>query len=447
VAQDRLIGEFRETVVEPFAVHRPGSAATLHYAAYVALNDEERSGDEANVVDQRFTTALLSWLGWAPEDFDYNAPEAGRGKHVQRPDFRVKSMGVTAFVVEDKSSALDFDASMLDQMRRYAEGSTAYALWTNARQLRLERFGAGGSNETLAVCSIEGLFGPTQVLDHAAEEIALLQIHSVLGKQRFADFPGLLDHACADEERISLEGETALKEFIAGSRNVLDEVRRGAVVQIRAALDALPSYEREREEFLDDLEQANRHLVEHGSWSETIAPRAQEVSDAARSGLGRLSAVSLRAGAEDLARANSPVLNAWVERVMRLDTVWRLRTQQQRRQRSVATAYELWARQQPDQATNVGPETFAEQVAYVLFVRLILVRLLEDKRIIPERLAVDGGFEAWRGLVESRFAPPGAGALSEIYGAEFLAMVFRVVGAYYRHFFQHPSSTGTNPTT
>ena len=438
MAPDRLLDDFREQVVESFTVPHGGGAAPLDYAGYLSLHGNERSGDEANVVDSRFTPSVLAWLGWTPGDYDYNAPEAGRGKHIQKPDFRVKSIGVTAFVVEDKSSALDYEAGMLDQMRRYAEGSTAYALWTNARELRLERFSPGGNNETLAICSIEGLFGPMQVLDRKSEETALLQIHSVLGKQRFADFPGLLDQACADDPRISLEGDTALREFIEGSRNVLEDVRRGAVVQIRAALDAIAAGERDRVELLEELDEANEQMISRGRWSEKRVGRAQDVADTVRSGLGGLSADSLRDETEELSKANASVIGAWVERVMRADTAWRLNAQQQRRPRSISTAYELWVRQQPDQATNITPETFAEQVAYVLFVRLILVRLLEDKGIIPERLAVDGGFEAWRDLVESRFSPPGAGALSEIYGAEFLAMVFRVVGAYYRHFFQQP---------
>lgn len=435
---DRLVELFRETVIDPFAVQHAGVADALGYSGYMSLRNEERQGDEANVVDQRFTTAVLSWLGWTNADYDYNAPEPGGGKHVQRPDFRVKSMGVTAFVVEDKSSSLDFDASMLDQMRRYTEGSTGYALWCNAREMRLERFGSGGANETLAIFSVSGLFGPNRVLDPKAEEIALLQIHSVLGKQRFADFPGLLDQACANEDRISLEGDTALREFIEGSRSVLEDVRRGAVVQIRAAFDALSEHERGREDLLQDLQEANRHLIEHGRWSERLLPQAQEAANGARVNIGTLGVDSLRASVETLVSANAKVINAWIEQVMRIDTMWRLREQQRRRQQEIATAYELWSRQQPDQATNVTPETFSEQVAYVLFVRLILVRLLEDKGILPSRLAVDGGFEAWRELVETRFSPTGATTLTEIYGAEFLTMVFRVVGAYYRHFFQQP---------
>ena len=144
MAPDRLVQEFRESVVEPFSVQHAGTAGALDYAGYLSLGAGERTGDEANIVDNRFTRAVLAWLGWSDGDFAYNSPEPGCGKHVQHPDFRVKSMGVTVSVVEDKASTLDFDPSMLEQMRRYAEGSTAYALWTNARQLRLERFRAGG---------------------------------------------------------------------------------------------------------------------------------------------------------------------------------------------------------------------------------------------------------------------------------------------------------------
>lgn len=431
---DPLLESFEQTVIEPFAVQR---SSMLDYESYMGLSSDERLGDEANVVDQRFTTALLSWLGWSQGDFDYNAPESGGGKRTQRPDFRVKSMGVTAFVVEDKASGLSFDAGMLDQMRRYAEGSTGYALWCNARELRLERFWPGGTNETLAVCSVVGLFGSSPVLDRSNEEAALLQIHSILGKQRFTDFPGLMDQVSYNGPRISLEGETALREFISGSRSILDEVRRGAVVQIRAALNSRPEFEDETDKLRVELEEANRQLLQH-SWSEVMAPRAREATDTARTRLGTLSADTVKEPLREASGVNAQVVTRWAEQVMRLDSLWRLTDQQHRRQQTIATAYELWTRQQPDQATNVTPETFAEQVAYVLFVRLILVRLLEDRGIIPNRLAVNGGFEAWRDLIETRFAPPNAQTITDIYGAEFLTMVFRVVGSYYRHFFQQP---------
>ena len=73
---DRLVDEFRRTVVEPFEVYRAGAARPLGYSEYLSLPDEDRHGDEANVVDNRFTQALLSWLGWTQGDYDYNAPEA-----------------------------------------------------------------------------------------------------------------------------------------------------------------------------------------------------------------------------------------------------------------------------------------------------------------------------------------------------------------------------------
>ncbi len=85
MAPDRLVEEFRERVVEPFSVQHAGTARSLDYPGYLSLDAGERTGDEANVVDNRFTKTVLAWLGWSGGDFDYNAPEAGRGKHVQRP--------------------------------------------------------------------------------------------------------------------------------------------------------------------------------------------------------------------------------------------------------------------------------------------------------------------------------------------------------------------------
>ena len=111
----------------------------------------------------------------------------------------------------------------------------------------------------------------------------------------------------------------ALTKFIAGSRNVLDEVRRGAVVQIRAAVDAVSGYERERAELFEELDETNRRLVQHGGWSERLAPRAEEVAAAARASLGRLSPVVLRA---DSSASVTMIRRARLEFAILLDSRW-----------------------------------------------------------------------------------------------------------------------------
>ena len=69
-------------------------------AAYLALPDEERSGDEANIVDTRVSRTLLEALGYASAEIDYNS-----NKENLRPDFviRVRDFPGCCFIVEDKS--------------------------------------------------------------------------------------------------------------------------------------------------------------------------------------------------------------------------------------------------------------------------------------------------------------------------------------------------------
>ena len=98
----------------------------------------------------------------------------------------------------------------------------------------------------------------------------------------------------------------------------------------------------------------------------------------------------------------------------------------------IADAYQIWSERQSDKE-DVLPEVFAEQVAYVFFVRLLLVRVLEDKGILRPRLASNGGFLDWSGYVRRHFAElDGIGIISDTY-SHILALK---ASHYYMHFFQ-----------
>jgi type I restriction enzyme M protein len=78
------------------------------------------------------------------------------------------------------------------------------------------------------------------------------------------------------------------------------------------------------------------------------------------------------------------------------------------------------------------PEVFAEQVAYVFFVRLLLVRVLEDKGILRPRFMSNGGFRDWSEYVRRHFKElDSIGILNESY-SHILA---RKASHYYIHFF------------
>ncbi len=71
-------------------------------AAYLALPDGDRRGDEANIVDLRVSLVLLEALGYGGAEIDYNL-----GKDNLRPDFvvRIRDFPGCCFIIEDKTTA------------------------------------------------------------------------------------------------------------------------------------------------------------------------------------------------------------------------------------------------------------------------------------------------------------------------------------------------------
>jgi hypothetical protein len=431
--------EFGQAVIDPFAVNVAGQPGPLDYGAYMALPADARGNDEADVVDQLFTRSLLEWLGWVAGDWRYNRPEAGAGKTVQRPEYRVVAEAATAFIVEDKASANDWHPSYLAQMRRYATGTPGYALWTNARVLHLFRFLPDGSYDTLASVVIEGLFGNQQAIDQSEQLAALAFLRGVLGKERFTTFDGYVAAASADDPRVALDSPAALNEFINGSQAVLDAIGTAAAVQLRAGLASAPSRREHEMEVAEELGEVNAELMGH-EYTPAQQTQLEALAATATHLLGSLAP-------DDIAHDDITGLNAqqrrdvdsWSENVLKLDTKQRLIEWEERTHGRLEDAFAIWLRQQPDQDPDKATlDRYAAQVAYVLFVRLMLVRILEDKEIITPRILSDGGFEAWRDLVSAQFSPRGATGLVDIHGGPFLSILFTTVGSYYRHFFQQP---------
>ena len=151
---------FRNTVIEPLRVNIASNV--LSYAEYLNLPANQRSNDEADVVDSRFTRKVLEWLGFDSGDIVYNRPVPGHPQ--DKPDFVVKMFGSTAFVVEDKSTDESFKEASVIQLRRYTVGTSGYCLWTNGRSVMGLRFDANGQYQTLVEVRVDGVFGQQQSL-------------------------------------------------------------------------------------------------------------------------------------------------------------------------------------------------------------------------------------------------------------------------------------------
>jgi hypothetical protein len=136
---------------------------------------------------------------------------------------------------------------------------------------------------------------------------------------------------------------------------------------------------------------------------------------------GRLSATN-RSAIQDWLKS-AKVINSALRKI-RLESV---------ESRRIADAYQLWSELQPLE-NLVSPNIFAEQVAYVIFVRLLLARVLEDKGLLDHRIVSDGGLTAWREVV-TRYVGQG---ISTIHSDSFLILLNESISRFYRHFFQQP---------
>ena len=406
------------------------------YLKYFDLADSKRSGDEASFVDSNFSRVILSWLGWEPGNVRYNAPEPGHGKSTQRPDFRVLSSGATAFILEDKNTTENWSVDFLPQLRKYVSGTLGLALWTNGRELRLFRFSPDGSAITIAISDVLGLAKqPTEVVP--VNRDALNVIHDLLHRDRYEDFDGLSDLAAGDDPRIPLTNDHGILEFISGSQDVLARLGRVAASQVRASQATGEADRISEMAILKEVKYINQIFLDQ------LPPPARTVYEPhvtlASSHLGSVCTSDL-----DLSRL--PTLPAklvsareqWTTDLQNLDTKWRLLELNRKSHSKIVDAFTLWQRRQPDtESDSITADRFSEQVVYVVFVRLLLIRILEDKSILPNRIIANGGFDAWRSLIRDRFTPYTTHSKT-IFGAELLALLNRAVSEYYGHFFDQP---------
>lgn len=424
------VSDFQERVLKPISAMSPRGTTALDYKSYMALPESDRSGDEASFVDSQFTPRLLEWLGWSSSDWHYNAPETGGHKNTQRPDFRIVTAGVTAFIVENKNTTEEWGIQRLPQIRKYVAGTNAFALWTNGDLIRLVKLGSGNGVATLAQLSAreiaEGRAFPT-------DEFALATILDLLSKDRFTRFAALAQKASSNPSRMHLTETRALEEFIAGAQDRLTAIGHNAASQVYAALSAEAASTASDSAARIRLDQINDALAGRG-WP---AVRQAEITTLLKDIQLRFGQLSDSAVAIERVPKNiADKVTAWQQEVLQLDSQKKLRDIENEKNHKILNSLSIWRRLQPD-SSNASVERFSEQVSYVLFVRLLLVRVLEDKQILPERIVANGGFAAWRELIARNSNQP-VEESTDIAGDQLLSLVYRTVSRYYGHFFDQP---------
>ena len=448
-----VLATFRKMVLDRFSINKNGQS--LDYQAYLALPASERSNDEADAVDLRFARYTLEWLGFDESSWHYNELQAGQ--KANRPDYRILASIGTAFIWEDKNSTLELDDDHLLQMYRYCIGTANYAVWCNMRRFFAVRFLAGDSfkYEVLADVSIEKLLGAEQ--QKHATNLALFRL--LFGKERFNQFNQLIANICVDEslfqqQSAPLDNSQAMQQFIDGSRLTLDHLRLAALAQVRDAIDHREQLVREEARLRREWEEVRNEFIGKINFSasglDIISQRTLDEIEKLTPQVGEITLHDINKVKQTIEqimggnkmRASLRVhFETWLGRAIHINSALLAQRFKATELFGIAEAYDVWSERQTD-LEDMRPEVFAEQVAYVFFVRLLLVRVLEDKGILRPRFMSNGGFRDWSEYVKRHFRElDSIGVLNESY-CNILA---RKASHYYIHFFQQAIFDWFNP--
>ncbi len=434
---------FQSAVIDRISLHAGGRQCD--YRAYLELPESERKNDEANAVDRQFARYALDWLGFEDARLDYNLTQSGSREN--RPDYIVRGPVGTAFVWEDKNSTLEIEPKHIQQMRRYCIGTAGYAVWCNMRRIVAMRFVADDITdaEILVNVNVVALFGAQTVADEIRQTQVtnLALFHLLFHRSRFFQFASLassiaIDQPTFEANAIHLTNDRALRQFIAGSRESLDHLRLAALTRIRAAITGQQEATVTETRLLAEWKDAARKLLTNFVFRQELVASALDAlkpGETDRKKWAEIESAIIEAqGGKPLSVAVRTQFEKWKESATRINSVLAsLRFQGNDRLR-VAHAYDVWSDRQTD-ANDIKPEVFAEQVAYVFFVRMLLIRVLEDKQVMTPRMASNGGFQAWLNYVRTQFRELES---VSIVGDIYSNLLTRKAGNYYLHFFQQP---------
>ena len=441
---------FAEFVARFFA---PFATPTWDGRTYLAYLDAPLPGDEAAIVDSAITAPLLALLGFPPGEQVYN-----RAKQGDRPDFAPEVPGLgTLFYVEDKNTALDLTLDLarpdshLSQLRRYAAtNGVGQGLLTNGRLLLLYRFGDSRETAPLPLARLDiaraiadYARGGASALDPDDDD-ALRLLFDRFRRDAFTqplrwEQELALDAAAWRAQAKPLGGaENALNEtlLIESLQGVVRELAADAARTLREHIVRQGEYD-DAAQWLDDdrtTRPDERFETLRRSVSGRLAPlvtsagmtggekemcealltrlekdaRAVASPDALREAVF---AVVQEAAKRKLGRVFKPTSTELEGLGNALDSFAQTAFQHHQRQArlrqtfreslQVADDYRVWESlvretMLGDQTDREKQDEFALQAAYVIFIRLLLIRVCEDKHIFRNRFLTDGGIIEWQ---------------------------------------------------
>lgn len=423
----------------------------VDFRTHLARPVNQRSGDEASIVDRAIVGPLLELLGFAPGDQNYNVQRRG-----DRPDYAPSAeVYGTCFVVESKNTTTtltlnpDDPESNLGQLWGYMQLlAVDLGILTNGREIRLyERVGttvrelihldmgpvlsAWASGTPLAadltekIAQIERQFSLASFTDPDRMERELgmeldkwLKRALPLGTEErheamlVFEVQQLISTLHADARQILQRHREAAATYERRRRFLADEGEEYAEAKLTTLRDrVLAEVEGMRATLgVTDEQKAAIQAILIGVATEGGAyPSKKALVDAVLLLLNEARAEKY-AGQPRYARpwrdldpapnikkaldAYSEVVAAHLKRQTELRLSFR-------ESRAVMEDFGAWRSLIQETALGSGTEEqqaneFALQAAYVIFIRLLLIRVCEDKGLFPNRFVSDGGLKHWQ---------------------------------------------------
>lgn len=404
----QTIAQVLKQALEAITIPRGGQAYSV--ADYFRLPPDVRGDDEADVVDGRLAPVLLGLLGYAPRDWEYNRNNAGG-----RADFLIAPEGRLAFFLEDKRTSTTLALAQLEsQLQRYAESLTPVGLAFNGREVLAVRLTAGRLSPTLRVdlLAAAGVLSPDQLtLEPEAHQAALSVLVELFRRPRFTGVQQRLRRLACPEG----EWRQQARDINASIDPFGEHAARLVVRLSQVAYAALSEHLQETQAFSQEMARVENRaldLVRNTSVTPAIRERFVAAGEALASLLGRASEGRITSLADMLRHQERA--RRFADQLRGLNAEAKTLELHYEESLEVARRYERWRDlerrfeaslgETGEQAETTRQWRFARQCAYVLFLRIFLVRILEDKGLL-QRLISDGGLDLWMQTVRRRFAP------------------------------------------
>ncbi|HVB26193.1 MAG TPA: N-6 DNA methylase [Ktedonobacteraceae bacterium] len=453
---------FTEFLSRFFGLFSQKTFGRVDYLTYLEQG-RNHGGDEAPIVDTAIIGPLLGLLGFSPAERVYNQQRSDERPDFAPTD---PVYGI-CFVVEDKNTSLTLNCdvsdpeSHLSQLARYVLSTATYYGWlTNGRQIMVWDF----HNRQHSHCIID-IDLPAAIREWRSSqppslsppvEKSLHDLYDMFRKEVFTD-PQRLENdlGCSLEEwqaqalplGTGAGYETALVEML---QTLVMELQGDARRTLTYHLTRATEYSEHASRLEDNVpELATQKLRElRGKCMSTLIEKYQLGWGLETEDISGIEAVLLRLeqeydaffGPKEVLAALLPIVNAARKRkyaatkpkfaqpipnfdgepplhdALQLYTetvfAWHRRrallTHDYRDDRYIHDEYRTWATIVEE--TTLGGldeeqrrDEFALQAAYVVFIRLLLIRVCEDKGIFPQRFISDGGLKHWQEDIERYF--------------------------------------------